>query len=105
MDLKEFIASVPGFAGMQHPDKILHFGWFLHTHSGRACFDQAAIRASYKSQHMQEPNLSEQFRRLLEKNPKVLLHESGGFKLEHTTRARLDEKYGDHETTIACRNF
>jgi hypothetical protein len=31
MTIKEFVALVPGFAGLQHPDKILHFGWYLRT--------------------------------------------------------------------------
>src|SRR5256885_8768306 len=84
-----------------HPDRILHFGWFLHTHRGKERFDQAAIRACYRDQHMGEPNLSEQFKRLLSKHPKVLLADSAGYRLEHKVRQQLDEKYGQHETTIA----
>ncbi len=101
MTVKEFVALVPGFAGLQHPDKILHFGWHLHTYGIKERFDQAAVRACYRGEHLPEPNYSEQFKRLVEKRPKVLLQDNGGYRLEHSTRAKLDEKYGEHETTIA----
>lgn len=101
MNLKEFVAAVQGFAGLSHPDKILHFGWYLHTHGGKERFDQAAIRVCYQSEHLPEPNYSEQLKRLVEKRPKVILQDSGGYRLEHGIRARLDEKYAEHETTIA----
>lgn len=101
MTLKEFVAIVSGFAGMQHPDKILHFGWFLHTHEGKERFDQATIRACYQGEHLPEPNYSEQFNRLMERRPKVLLQDGSGYRLEHGVRAKLNEKYGQHETTIA----
>ena len=101
MTLKEFIAAVPGFAGLQHSDKILHFGWFLHTYDEKERFDQSTIRACYKDQHLPEPNYSEQFKRLVERRPKILLQDASGYRLEHAQRAKFDEKYGEHETTIA----
>jgi hypothetical protein len=99
--LPEFVQAVPGFIGLQHPDKILHFGWFLHVHGDKERFDQASIRACYQQENLPEPNYSEQFKRLVEKRPKVLLQDSGGYRLEHAMRAKLDEKYGEHETTIS----
>ena len=101
MDLREFVALVPGFAALPHPDKILHFGWFLHKHKDKATFSQAEIRACYVDQHMPVPNLSDTFTRLLARKPKVILEEKGRYKLEHTTRQGLTDKYGEHETTIA----
>lgn len=101
MTLAEFVKTVPGFAGLPHPDKILHFGWFLHTHADEDRFDQAAVRGCYQQEHLPEPNYSEQFKRLVDKRPKVVLQDNGGYRLEHATRAKLDEKYGEHETTIA----
>jgi hypothetical protein len=101
MTLKEFVATVPGFAGLQHRDKIFHFGWFLHTYVGKLHFGQADIRTCYKQGNLPEPNYSEQFKRLLDRRPKVLLHDNSGYRLEHSVRVELDEKYGQHETTIA----
>ncbi len=101
MTIKEFVAAVPGFSGLPHPDKILLFGWYLHTHGEKERFDQAAIRACYKDQHLPQPNYSDQFKRLAERRPRVILQDSSGYCLEHSTRAKLDEKYGEHETTIA----
>ena len=100
MELKEFVAAVPGFAALGHPDKILHFGWYLHTQKQRVSFSQAEIRACYKEHHMEPPNLSEAFTRLIAKKPKVMLLEKGAYKLEHSARAKLDERYGQHENTI-----
>lgn len=31
----------------------------------------------------------------------MLLQDAGGYRLEHGARTRLDEKYGEHETTIS----
>lgn len=101
MELNEFVAIVSGFASLSHPDKILHFGWFLHKHKQKATFTQADIRACYVDQHIQPPNLSDNFSRLLGRKPKVLLEERGAYKLEHSMRQKLDDKYGEHETTIA----
>jgi len=101
MELKEFAASVRGFSALQHPDRIIHFAWYLHKHKGKECFDQPAIRACYNELHMAVPNLSELFKRLVEKRPKVILPDGAGFRLEHKVRETLDKKYGEHETTIA----
>jgi hypothetical protein len=100
MELKEFVAAVPGFTALGHPDKILHFGWYLHTQRQKATFSQAEIRACYKDHHMEPPNLSEAFTRLVAKKPKVMLLEKSAYKLEHSTRIKLDAKYGQHENTI-----
>jgi hypothetical protein len=101
MTLKEFVAAVSGFAGLQHPDKIIHFAWFVHSHGGKERFDQGAIRNCYKQLGIPEPNYSEQFTRLREKKPKVVLKDADGYRLEYSTKAKLDEKYGAHESTIA----
>jgi hypothetical protein len=43
----------------------------------------------------------EQFKRLLEKKPRVLLQDGSGYRLEHSIHTKLEEKYGQHQTTIA----
>jgi hypothetical protein len=100
MDVKEFVAAVPGFAALGHPDKILHFGWYLHHEKQKVSFSQADIRACYKDRHMDPPNLSTEFTRLVAKKPKVILLEKSEYKLEHSTREAFEKKYGQHETTI-----
>src|SRR5216683_7357224 len=101
MELKEFVASVPGFASLGHPEKLLHFAWFLHSHGGKDSFVQSAIRACYKVFDMHEPNFSEQFKRLVIKRPRVMLQTGVKYRLEHKEREKFDAKYGQHETTIA----
>ena len=101
MELHEFTAIVPGFANLSQPDQILHFAWYLHTHREKGTFDQAAIRSCYKERHMDEPNISKLFTRLLERRPKVLLSSGAGFQLEHKIREQFEAKYGQHQTTIA----
>jgi len=101
MTLKEFVAAVSGFSGLPHPDRIIHFGWYLHTHCRKDWFGQPAIRTCYQELKLPEPNYSDQFKRLIEKRPKVVLAKNGEICLEHGTRQKLDEKYGLQETTIA----
>jgi hypothetical protein len=101
MELREFAASVPNFAKLGHPERILLFGWYIHAHQGKDRFDQAAIRAQYRDLRMDEPNFSEQFKRLFEKRPKVLLQDTRGYYLEHSKHEAFSKSYGQHETTIA----
>lgn len=101
MELSEFIAAVQGFSSLSHQDKILHFGWHLHVHGQRERFSQPDIRSCFDGLSMRCPNLSQEFTRLLEKRPRVLLNDSSGYRLESAVRQKLDLKYGQHETTIA----
>jgi hypothetical protein len=98
MELREFVAAVPRFAALSHPEKIKHFGWYLHVHDNRERFDFAAIRQCYVATHMEPPNFTREFGRLLDRG--VVLKDSKGYRLEHKTRETLDKKYGEHETTI-----
>jgi len=98
--LHEFVTAVPNFAGLSATDKILHFGWYLHTPKNQERFDQKSIRSCFEAENMPTPNLSKEFTRLLDRKPKVLLKDGGGFRLEHQTRLNFDKKYGEHETTI-----
>ena len=101
MEMHEFTSQIAGFASFGHPDKVLHFTWYLHAHAGKDRVEQRDIRACYTQRSEQPPNLSTVFARLIERRPKVLLQDNRGYYLEHKTRVRLDEKYGQHETTIA----
>lgn len=101
MELREFVAAVPNFAKLGHPDRILHIGWYIHTHHGKDRFDQSSVRALYRELRMDEPNFSEQFKRLVERRPKVLLQDVRGYYLEHNKHERFNKDYGLHETTIA----
>jgi hypothetical protein len=74
--------------------------WYLPTYGKKDVIGQA-IRACFKERHMDEPNLSKLFQRLLDRRPKVVLQTGHGIKLEARVRDDLDNKYGLHETTIA----
>jgi hypothetical protein len=101
MELHEFVAAVQNFGTLSHQDKIIHFGWYLHVHKNQERFTQSHIRSCFDNRNMGCPNLSQEFKRLVEKRPRVLLQDTGGYRLENGVRQRLDEKYGQHESTIA----
>jgi hypothetical protein len=82
-------------------DRIIHFGWYIHHHQKKEIFGRVAIRECFKEMSMDEPNTSQLFKRLIAKRPKVVIKSGNGIKLEAKTRATLDQKYGQHETTIA----
>ncbi len=100
MELAEF-ARIAGIPKLSQPDQIIHFGGYLHAHRDMPWFHQAGIRSCYDSLSLEEPNLSLLFKRLVERKPRVLLQNRDGYQLEHSIRAKLDAKYGQHETTIA----
>jgi hypothetical protein len=100
MELSEFTALVANFAKLSQTDQILHFAWYLHVHRKKDVIDQASVRSCFKERHMDEPNLSLLFKRLIDRRPKVVLETGSGFRLEGKIRGVFDTKYGQHETTI-----
>ena len=100
MELAEF-ARTAKISKLSQPEQILHFAWYLHVHRGLAWFHQSGVRSCYKDLSIDEPNLSLQFKRLVDRRPKVILQKNDSYQLEHNIRAKLDEQYGQHETTIA----
>ncbi|MFN0102945.1 MAG: hypothetical protein ACKV2U_12745 [Bryobacteraceae bacterium] len=101
MDLSEFTSRVPNFSSLSQTDQLLHFAWYLHAQRKKEVIDQASIRACFKERHMDEPNLSLLFKRLIDRRPKVVLEIGSGLKLEGKIRDQFDKNYGQHETTIA----
>ncbi len=101
MELSEFTAVVKNFTTLSQTDQILHFAWYLHVHRKKDVIDQASVRACFRERHMDEPNLSKLFTRLIDRRPKVVLEAGTGFRLEGKVRGDFDKKYGEHETTIA----
>jgi hypothetical protein len=92
MDLEDFVAQVPLFATLAHPQKIKLFGWYLHTHGKRDRFDAGTIRDCYVRSHLPEPaNTSASLRQMSEQKPPALLRDSGGYRLE----------YGQSRRTVA----
>lgn len=100
MELVEF-ARVAGISKLSQPDQVLHFGWYIHVYRRMPRFHQAAVRSCYSDLHMEPPNLSLLFTRLFERRPRALLKDADGYYLEHSVRQKLDQKHGQHETTIA----
>jgi hypothetical protein len=101
MELSEFTTLVKGFSSLSQTDQILHFSWYLHHHRKKEVIDQAVIRSCFRERHMEEPNLSKLFKRLIDRRPKIVLPSGSGFKLEVKIREGFDKKYGQHEATIA----
>ncbi len=101
MELSEFTSAVPNFGALSQPEQILHFMWYLHTYRKKDVIGQVMIRDCFKERHMDAPNTSKLFQRLLDRRPKVVLQTGKGIKLEARIRDDQNKKYGQHETTIA----
>ena len=82
MDLSEF-AGVAALANLSQTEQVLHLGWYLNAQLLRQRFDLSALRSCYEGLHMEVPNLSQNLSRLLERRPRVLLKDAGGFYVEH----------------------
>jgi hypothetical protein len=100
MELREFIASVPHFSALSHPEKIKHFGWYLHTQRKQDRFTAGDIRRCYVEEHLEPPPLTREFGRLQDRAPRELLRDASGYRLEHSVREALDKKYGSSVTTV-----
>lgn len=100
MNLEEFIAST-NFPDGSHPEKIKIIGWYLHTYKSADRFDIASVRSCYQKLHYEPPNLSRDFERLCDRQPKELIKDGGGYRLEARTRAHFDGKFGQSQSSIA----
>ncbi len=100
MEVLEFVGLVPNFSGLSHPEKVKHFGWYLHAHKNKERFNQGDIRTCYVGAHMEPPNISKEFERLIARSPRQILRDAQGFRLEHSVRAALDKKYGEAPSAV-----
>jgi hypothetical protein len=94
MELSEFISRLPNFGALTSYEKIHLFAWYLHTHRGADVFDNAAIRSCFVEVHAVCPDVSVYLPRMAAKRPPEVLRNKSGYRLEGSTRRRLDEKYG-----------
>ncbi|MBM6593086.1 hypothetical protein [Microvirga pudoricolor] len=100
MELTDFILQVEGFDALPPREKIKLFGWHLHTHRGKAIFDNEAIRSCFRQLHLTPPDPSVYLPRMAASKPADLLKEGRGYKLARAARSDLDAKYGVHHTVI-----
>jgi hypothetical protein len=98
--LEEFVQRVSGFGSAAHGERILLFGWYLHTQKARERFDKAAVRACFDQLHLTSPDLSVYFKRMVEKKPPSLLSDRGGYRLAAGERSRLDKLYGQSQARV-----
>lgn len=100
MELAQFIRQVQNFDGLQQPERLILFAWYLHTHRKLERFDQAALKWCYATVGLPAPDLSIYCRRLVERKPPAFLKNGQGYALAGSLRRKLDEQYGEHETVI-----
>jgi hypothetical protein len=105
MELREFVALVPHFSGLSHPERVKHFGWYLHNHRSQERFNQGDIRKCYVDADMEPPNITKEFGRLQARTPRELLKDATGYRLEHRIRQDLDKRYGVHATTVVVSDL
>lgn len=106
MDVKEFVRSIPNFAGKSHPERIKAFGWFLHTERKQEEFSPLDITNCYRATHLDEPsNMSVFVKGLAKKKNPELLKNARGFRLTHTVRAMLDSELGRAEMVVAVEKM
>jgi len=98
MELADLVNQIGGFDEFSPREKIQLFAWFLHTHRGKAVFDNADIRACFFELHMVDPNVAKYLPRMVEY--KDVMKVRDGLKLERAARTTLDVKYGTHHSVV-----
>jgi hypothetical protein len=100
MELVDLAVQVDGFDNLRPREKIRLFAWHLHSNKGKDVFDNAAIKACYDELNLAVPNVAMYLPRFAEAKPPDLVKIKGGYKLERSIRAALDEKYGVHQSVV-----
>lgn len=99
MLLPEFVKDIPGIANWQHSEKIIFFGWCLHSHSSHERFSQADMRVCYAQMHLLPPSGFSAYFGNLER-AKKLLKDKQGYRLSKPMRDELMAKHGQRESTV-----
>jgi hypothetical protein len=99
VDLPGLKTAVPGLGGKSHNDKIKIFGWWLHTHDGKAVFAGADILKCYDDLHLARPSSIGPYLEPLVKK-KELLRSSGGYRLAAHIRDELGALYGQNPVVV-----
>jgi len=100
MNLEDFIAQIPGFEKLSHPEKLKYFAWYLHSQSNQEVLENAAFRNCYQQLHISPPDFSVYLPRMAKKKPPDLLRIRGGYKLEGSIRRALDTKFGQAGSVV-----
>jgi hypothetical protein len=101
MELKDFIARIPGFHSMSASDRITIICWYLHRHRDKEVVDNDTLRKSFREIHDEPPDVTIYLPRMAAKKPAIVLKSRGGYRLEGAALRRLDAKYRDHPTVAA----
>lgn len=99
MTIDDLRDAVPGLRDKGHPDKFRIFGWWLHTHKGKASFTGGDIAECYRDLNFAEPTgYGGYFTSLMKQGD--LLKVGVGYKLEHAARTKLHAAYGKAAATV-----
>src|SRR4051812_25913159 len=98
MELRDFVDQVSGFDASSTREKIKLFGWFLHTHKGKAAFTNGDIRQCFAELHIADPNVAKYLPRMVGYSDLVKVRDT--FKLERAVRSDLDAMYGNHQSVV-----
>jgi hypothetical protein len=100
-----FTRRVGNFEGLTPTEKLCHAVWYLHNVKGQAHVSAAAVNALFDEMHATPPQSSVYLRRMAEKKPPLLLKTKNGYRLESRPRKDLDDKYGQHASSIQISNL
>jgi hypothetical protein len=101
MILADLIESVPRFYAMSGVDQILVVAWHLHTSKKIEAFDGEMLRRSFRSIHVEPPDLSVYLPRMAAKRPPQLLKTRAGYRIAGSVLRKLDATYGKNPTAVA----
>lgn len=106
MTLTDLVDSISNFAKWKHPQRMLLFGWFLHTFDSKPRFSQSDIRRCYETLNLEKPSSIGPFlTSLSDSKPKRLLSDSDGFFLPKHLRDEFDQLYGGRKATVAVHKL
>lgn len=101
MEASEFVASIDGFSGRRHVEKIKLFAWFLLRHKNQEAFTAADIARCFDTAKLASPSAIPPFlASLANRRPPLLLRRGAAYLLEQTVVDGLDTKHGQRPSAI-----
>lgn len=96
-----FVAGVAGFEQKHESEKVLVFGWFLHTARALDRFAPADLNACFDECHLPRPsNIHRVLARMCESRPPSLLRDGRGYRLTSHARSHLERELPARATTV-----
>jgi hypothetical protein len=105
MILRDYVGAVPSFNKFNFADKILFFAWYVTKCRKKLIFYPRDIKDCFEEAGLDLPtSISSFFSSFVNRKPKVLIKQQGGYRIEKSAYDSLEKRYGKREISASVES-